>query len=164
FELCRLLARDGYIIVPISRNGGRLRTAANEVMKPGAPQTYVISTDLAEMGRPERTAKRLKEQNIKVEVLITTAGSDVTGSFAETDMATETSMLMLNIVALTQLTKLLLPRMIHRKRGRILLLGSVGSLIPSPNNAVYSASKAYVLSLGEALAEELRGSGVSVTT
>ena len=96
-------------------------------------------------------------------MLVNNAGVDVYGNFHETDMAKELEMIQLNLVSLTQLTKLLLPEMRKRGYGKILNLGSTGSFIPSPLNAVYSATKAYVLSFSEAIAEELQGSGVTVT-
>jgi short-subunit dehydrogenase len=87
----------------------------------------------------------------------------VYGEFSRTDFAGELAMIGVNLVALTELTKLCLPEMIGRGRGAILNVGSTGSFAPSPLNAVYSATKAYVLSFSEAIAEELAGSGITVT-
>jgi short-subunit dehydrogenase len=91
------------------------------------------------------------------------AGMIVYGKFCETDWEDERRMLWVNLMSLTRLTKLILPGMRERGRGRILNVGSVVSFVPSPRNAVYSATKAYLLSLSEAIAEELQGSGVTVT-
>jgi short-subunit dehydrogenase len=88
----------------------------------------------------------------------------VYGSFRETSAQRELEMIQTNVIALTQLTKELLPGMIERRSGKILNLGSTGSFAPGPLNAVYCAGKAYVLSFSEALAEELKGTGVTVTT
>ena len=164
FELARLLARDGYRIVLVARDEARLREAAQMLKDTGAPQTYVMSIDLSLPNAAEQVVKKLKDQNISIGTLINNAGFDVYGKFVETSLADEERMVSLNIMALTRLTKLLLPRMVHRGRGRVLNLGSIGSLLPCPLNSVYAATKAYVLSFGEALAGELRGTGVTVTT
>jgi short-subunit dehydrogenase len=101
---------------------------------------------------------------LRIDVLINNAGLGGIGRFDRVDPARVGEMLQVNIVALTELTRLLLPGMIARGHGRIMLVGSVAGFQPGPGMAVYFASKAYVLSLGEALAHELRGSGVTVTT
>jgi short-subunit dehydrogenase len=97
-------------------------------------------------------------------VLVNNAGFPVFGMFTETNLETELEMLQVNVVALTQLTKLFLKGMIERRYGRILNLASTAAFEPGPLMAVYYASKAYVLSFSEALANELRGTGVTVTT
>ena len=96
-------------------------------------------------------------------MLVNNAGFPVFGFFAETDLQTELEMLQVNVVALTALTKLFLKPMVARRDGRILNLGSTAAFAPGPLMAVYYASKAYVLSFSEALANELKGTGVSVT-
>jgi short-subunit dehydrogenase len=95
--------------------------------------------------------------------LVNNAGVDVYGYFYDTDWTQELEMIQLNLVSLTHLTKLLLADMRQQGFGRILNLGSTGSFVPSPLNAVYSATKAYVWSFSTALAEELRGTGITVT-
>jgi short-subunit dehydrogenase len=163
-ELSKLLAHDGYSVVLVARNAERLRNVAAELKQLGAPQTYCVAIDLAAANGADELVRRLKEQNIKVDVLINNAGFDVYGLFVETSYEQEQQMMLLNMIALTRLTKLLLPRMVHRKRGHVLNLGSIGSLMPCPLNAVYAATKSYVLSFSEALAGELRGTGVTITT
>jgi short-subunit dehydrogenase len=96
--------------------------------------------------------------------LVNNAGFNEYGPFLETDLHKELQMIQLNIVSLTSLTKLLLPAMIIRKSGKILNVGSTGSFVPGPLNAVYCATKAYVLSFSDAIAEELKGTNVTVTT
>ena len=94
---------------------------------------------------------------------VNNAGVDVYGYFYDTDWAQELDMIQLNLVSLTQLTKLLLADMRQQQYGRILNLGSTGSFVPSPLNTVYAASKAYVWSFSAALAEELAGTGITAT-
>src|ERR1051326_578066 len=96
-------------------------------------------------------------------VLVANAGFGVTGPFVETDLANELEMIQVNIVALTELTKLLLGPMVARRRGRVLNVASTAAFPPGPLMAVYYATKAYVLSFSEAIADELRDSGVTVT-
>ena len=96
-------------------------------------------------------------------MLVNNAGSAVYGAFAETTPDAELAMLQVNVMALTALTKRLLPGMVARRHGRILNLGSTAAFLPGPLMTCYYASKAYVLSFTEGLAEELRGSGVTVT-
>src|SRR5207237_4834697 len=105
----------------------------------------------------------LRAKSIDVDVLVNNAGVGLTGAFAETDLDKELEMIQVNIVALTELTKLLLPGMVARKRGRILNIASTAAFQPGPLMAVYYATKAYVLSFSEAIADELRDTGVTVT-
>ena len=98
------------------------------------------------------------------DVLVNNAGFGDAADFAIAEPARISQMLQLNVVALTELTRLVLPGMLARGRGRVMLVGSTAGFQPGPGMAVYFATKAFVLSLGEALAEELRGTGVTVTT
>ena len=123
-----------------------------------------VGADLASPDAPGAIAEMLKQAAVQVEVLVNDAGYGTSGPFATTDLRTELDLLQVNVVALTHLTKLLLPAMLAGKRGRILNVASTAAFQPGPLMAVYYASKAYVLSFSEALAEELSGSGVTVTT
>jgi short-subunit dehydrogenase len=105
----------------------------------------------------------LHNENIPIEVLINNAGFGLLGEFADTKLQRELEMIQVNISALTSLTKLFLPAMIKRKSGRVLNLASTAAFQPGPLMAVYYATKSYVLSFSQALAEELRDSGVTVT-
>jgi short-subunit dehydrogenase len=123
----------------------------------------VVPQDLAVEGAAQEILNKVEQKSIVIDILVNNAGFDVYGNFHETDMEKELQMIQVNLVALTELCKLLLGGMRKRGYGRILNLGSTGSFVPTPLNAVYSATKAYVLSFSEALAEELQGSGVTVT-
>jgi short-subunit dehydrogenase len=154
-ELARLFARDGYDLVLVARGEAKLREL-------GVPAT-ILAVDLADPAASQRVVDELRKRSIDVDVLVNNAGVGVAGPFLETDLQKELAMIQLNIVALTQLTKLLLPPMAARRRGRILNVASTAAFQPGPLMAVYYATKAYVLSFSEAIAEELRDSGVTVT-
>ena len=163
YELTKLFARDGFDLVLVARDASRLDRAADELTRSFGAKATVIATDLS---RPEAAAgiyRTLQDKGIHIDVLVNNAGFNVYGPFWETDARRELDMIQTHIVALTQLSKLLLPAMMQRRSGKILNLGSTGSFAPGPLNAVYCATKAYVLSFSEALAEELRGTGVTVT-
>jgi short-subunit dehydrogenase len=105
----------------------------------------------------------LHNENIPIEVLVNNAGFGLGGEFSETELARELEMIQVNIGALTHLTKLFLPPMVRARTGRILNVASTAAFQPGPLMAVYYATKAYVLSFSQALAEELRNTGVTVT-
>ncbi|TGQ32420.1 SDR family oxidoreductase [Mesorhizobium sp. M00.F.Ca.ET.216.01.1.1] len=164
YEFAKLLARDHFDLVLVARDASRLERVADELRQSFGITAIVIPTDLS---RPEAAAvihRALQDKGIHINILVNNAGFNVYGPFWETDAQRELDMIQTNIVALTQLSKLLLPEMIEQRSGKILNLGSTGSFAPGPLNAVYCATKAYVLSLSEALAEELKGTGVTVTT
>lgn len=162
-ELARLFARDGYRLVLVADDETKLSQATKELeASSGHPITTIVQ-DLAEDGAAYQIADRLAAEGVEVDVLVNDAGIGTYGPFVQTDAEEETRLLHINIVAPTQLTKRLLPGMVARKRGRVLNLASTASFMPGPLMTVYYASKAYVLSFSEGLAEELRGSGVTVT-
>lgn len=163
-ELARLFARDRFALVLVARNQGSLNSLAQELRAAHNITVTVIPANLDKPGAADEIAGQLRQSGIAVDILINNAGTQVYAPFAEADEQELTDLIQVNITAFTQLTRLLLPDMIQRKRGRILNLGSTGSFVPGPLNAVYCASKAYVLSFSEAIAAELDGSGVTVTT
>jgi short-subunit dehydrogenase len=162
-DLARELARDGHDLVLTARRVEALTALAGEVAGHGAAAT-VLAADLAQPGAAARLVDDLAGRGLSVEVLINNAGLGANGPFAQSEPARSAEMLQVNVVALTEITRLLLPGMVARRRGRILLVASTAGFQPGPQMAVYCATKAYVLSLGEAIAYELRGSGVTVTT
>ena len=157
-------AGDGFDVVlaarsvePMERISERIRTRSNVT-------ATVIAHDLAAPGSAASLMGELADRDLTVDALVNNAGFSTYGPFAETDEATATKMLMVNVVSMTELARACLPPMIERRWGRLLLLGSVGSFAAAPMTAAYAATKAYVLSLGLALHEELQGTGVTVTT
>ena len=140
-----------------------MQALATELESHGA-SSIVIPADLGNPGAGKELAEAIAARGLEIDVLIGNAGLGALGRFDQMDAGRIGEMLMVNVVALTELTRLLLPSMVARRRGRIMLVGSTASFQPGPRMAVYCATKAYVLSLGEALAYEFRGTGVTVTT
>ena len=162
-ELARVFAQHGHPLVLVARNGPRLHQLADELREQYKVAVDVLIKDLSLATTASELFQELNQKSLSINILVNNAGLDVYGDFVDTDWAEELRLLQVNLLTLTQLTKLLLKDMRAQGYGRILNLGSTGSFIPSPLNAVYSATKAYVLSFSEAVAEELRGSGVTIT-
>jgi len=163
-QICRLLARDGARVVMVARDEERLRRAARWIQaEQPATATTLIATDLALPGAAAALNARLEGDIDPIDFLVNNAGVGSSGPFADSDLARELSLIQLNVVSLVELTHLVLRGMASRGRGRILNVASAAGFLPGPLMAVYYASKAFVLSFSEALAEELRGSRVSVT-
>jgi uncharacterized protein len=161
-ELARELARHGHDLVLTARRVMPMEALAAELRGLGAAVT-VIAADLSKPGAAASLADDVGSRGLDIDVLVNNAGLGALGRFDRMDFGRISEMLQVNIVALTELTRLLLPGMIARGRGRIMLVSSVAAFQPGPRMAVYFASKAYVSSLGEALAYELRGTGIGVT-
>src|SRR5579863_10413492 len=160
--LARELARHGHDLVLAARTQAPMEALAAELRETGATAT-VIAADLSRPGAAATLADDIAGRGLTVEVLINNAGLGAAGRFDRNDPRRIGEILQVNIVALTELTRLLLSGMIARGHGRVMLVASVAAFQPGPRMAAYFASKAYVLSLGEALAYELRGTGVSMT-
>jgi short-subunit dehydrogenase len=162
-EFARLLAQDGHDVVLVARRRDRLDDLASRLQTDHGIQAHVIAQDLTAPQGAEALVRELEARNLHADYLINNAGAGTTGAFATADLATELAMLTLNITALVHLTRLLLPGMLERDRGRILTVGSVAGFMPGPFMADYYASKAFVNSFSQALSYELRGSGVTAT-
>jgi len=162
-ELARCFAADGCRLALASRKGDALEALAAELRKARKIRAQVFTVDLAHPDSPNRLLAHLQSAGLKVDVLINNAGFGAQGKFVELPLVRQLEMLQVNITSLTHLTRLLLPGMIERRRGGILNVASTAAFQPGPGMAVYYASKAYVLSFTEALAEELAGTGVTVT-
>lgn len=163
YELSKLFAADGYNLILVARSTDKLTQLANNLTGNHGVAVTTLTKDLSAPKAPAEIFDAVKAQNILVDVLVNNAGFGVQGPFDNASLDEMHQMLQLNIGALTTLTRLFLPAMLMRKSGRILNIGSTGSFAPVPSMAVYGATKAYVLSFSEALAEELRGRGVTVT-
>jgi len=162
-EFARCFARDGHSLVLVARNKTRLDTLAMELNAANNIDIRTISTDLSLPAAAEELKSDLDKQKIVVDILVNNAGVGVYGPFACTDWKATESMLNLNMIALTHLTRLMLPEMLRRNSGKILNVASTAAFLPGPFMACYFASKAYVLSFTDALAEELSGTGVTAT-
>jgi short-subunit dehydrogenase len=162
-DLARLFAEGGYNVVLVARTESKLKELATELSSKHGVSARVVAADLADPAAPAQLMERLKAEGVQVDVLVNNAGYGGYGNFAETDLDAELKMIQLNISALTALSKAVLPGMLARKSGRILNVASTAAFQPGPLMAVYYATKAYVLSFSEALANETQGTGVTVT-
>jgi short-subunit dehydrogenase len=161
-ELSKVAARDGHSVILVARSKHKLTELARSLTEQHEVHTEVISLDLTERDAAQSLHRTLKRKNLDVDILINNAGFGDYGAFSVSNINTQLSMIDLNIRALTELTHLLLPS-IQKNHGRIMNVASVAGFLPGPMMSVYFATKAYVLSFSEALSEELRGSGVTVT-
>jgi short-subunit dehydrogenase len=161
-ELAQILAREGHDLVLVARREAELERLAAELKEQHGADARVIPADLAKSTAVAAIAKALGP-NARVDVLVNNAGFGGLGTFAGRDRKDDLRMIAVNVTALTELTKQFLPGMVQRGRGRILNVASTAAFQPGPFMAVYYATKAYVLSLSQALAEELSGTGVTVT-
>jgi short-subunit dehydrogenase len=164
WELARALAEDGHDLVLVSRNGPKLETLARDLESACRVGVRVLARDLSEPAAPGSIVDGLARAGVAVDVLVNNAGFGVYGPFSETPGDKELAMIQVNVASVTDLTKRFLPGMLERRRGKILNVASTAAFQPGPLMAVYYATKAYVLSFSEALANELEGSGVTVTT
>jgi short-subunit dehydrogenase len=162
-NLARELARDGHDLVLSARRVEPMRVLADELKTSGADCT-IIAADLSKRGAAATLVRDIEAQGLAVDVLINAAGLGANGRFDRSDALRITEMLQVNVVALTELTRMLLPPMVARGKGKVMLVASTAGFQPGPQMAVYCASKTYVLNFGEAIAYELQGSGVTVTT
>jgi short-subunit dehydrogenase len=161
-ELAHLFARDGYRLVLVARSRGPLRVLGDELQSRYSIGVRVSPKDLAHPHSPVELYQELQEAGIVLDVLVNNAGFGVGGPFAKTDWNVEAEIIQVNITALTHLTKLFLPQ-VRAREGKIMNVASVAAFLPGPFMNVYYASKAYVLNFTEALAEELSGTGATVT-
>ncbi len=162
-ELARLFARDKSDLVLVARRGDRLEALAAELAERHGVKIMVMPKDLADDKAPRQIYDRLLGEGRGVDVVVNNAGFGARGAVAEIEPGRQLDMLRVNVTALTHLCRLFLPQMIERRRGGILNVASTAAFQPGPFMGVYYASKAYVLSFTEALAEETRGTGVTVS-
>lgn len=162
-EFARGLARRGVSLVLVSRSGPGLSEIGQELSREHGVAVRVVSVDLAAEHGPESLWSRLEADGTGVDILVNNAGFGTSGAFDRIPIEDELAEIRLNATAVTELCKRFLPGMRERGWGRILNVASLAAFQPGPFMAVYYATKAYVLSLSEALSEELRGTGVTVT-
>ena len=162
-ELAHLFAAGGDDLVLVARSEDKLNELATRIEAKHGVQATVMVADLSEHDACEKLVQRLRDENLLVDHLVNNAGFGALGDFAFLPVDRQADMLQVNIVALTMLTRLLIPEMILRGRGGVLNVGSIAGYQAGPHMAVYYATKAYVLSFTEALREELADSPLSVT-
>lgn len=162
-ELARIHARNGDNLVLVARNAAKLDEIKNELEAKHGIMVSCIVTDLAVQGSAAVVYDEISRRGISVDYLINNAGFGDFSFFAESNWKKQEEMINVNILALAHLTRLVLPDMIERGEGRIMNLASTASFQPGPRMSVYFASKAFVLSFSEALANEVKDRGITVT-
>lgn len=163
YELAKLFAKDHHDLVLVARNGSRLAQVADELQRQFEVKVRTVVLDLAEPPAPQSLFKQLQGEGLHVDTLVNNAGYGQFGEFAEIAVEESLGQIQLNITALTSLTGLFLGPMLQRGSGRIMNVASTAGFQPGPLMAVYYATKAYVISFSEALANELADQGIVVT-
>ena len=163
YELAKLFAKDGHNLVLIARSEPRLAQVAGELQRQFGISVKAVALDLTVPAAPQQLFDQLQSEGTAVDILINNAGYGKLGEFAEIPVEESLGQIQLNVTALTYLTRLFVAPMLERRSGRIMNVASTAGFQPGPLMAVYYATKAYVISFSEALANELSGQGVTVT-
>ena len=162
-SLATIHAEKGNDLIIIARRADKLTELKNHIEQKYQVRVITIAKDLTQPSAPKEIFDHVSQQGIAVEYLINNAGFGGHGKFHERAWEQDLSMIQLNIVALTELTRLFLPTMVKRNRGKILNVSSTASFMPGPLQAVYFATKAYVTFFSNAIAEELHDTNITVT-
>jgi short-subunit dehydrogenase len=164
YELAKRFAEEGYNLVLVARNKENLKKTGREMQAiSGIITVYLIAVDLFERDAAKEIYNETKKLGITIHVLVNNAGQGEWGLFTTTDLDRDISIVELNVISVISLTKYYLREMIDRNEGKILILASSISKVPSPYMAVYAATKSFVLSFAEALAEEVSETNVTIT-
>jgi len=155
------LAQRGYDLVVVARDTARLDALAKELEGANDATTEVLTADLSDVGQLATVEARLADADRPVELLVNNAGFGTAGHFKDLPLDREVQEIALNVVALTRLTHAALPNMVERRAGGVLNVASIAAYQPTPGNATYGATKAFVHSLSQGIHEELRGTGVN---
>ena len=158
------LAQENYDLILVARNQEKLQKQAVALGELYGVDVHIIRADLEKQGAAKYVFDIVQKLKKRVDVLVNNAGFNEFGSFLQTNIENENKMISLHISFVTELMKYFIPQMISNKLGYILNLGSTGSYMYCPNDAVYAATKAYILSVSKAINGELKGTGVSITT
>jgi uncharacterized protein len=161
-DLARIMA-PSFDLVITARNQTELEKLARELEAQHGSRVHVVPADLSRPEAPQAIFAEMGRRGLAIDVLVNNAGFGAYGNFAESDLENDLNVIEVNIAALTSLTRLALPGMVERKRGKIMNVASTAGFQPGPLMAVYYASKAYVIMFSEAIANELKGSGVTIT-
>ena len=163
-EFVKLFAQDGYNLIMVARHENDLQEVAQQLKNDySGCETWVIAKDLSQPQAAQELYEEVKQKGVTVQALVNDAGFGEHGLFAESDFEKELAMIQLNVVSLVTLTKLFMRDMLERGEGKILQLASTASFMPIPKLSVYAATKAFVLSFSEAVAYELKDTGVTMT-
>jgi short-subunit dehydrogenase len=162
-ELAKLFAADGSDLVLVARREERLIELADELKSEHGIEAHVLPKDLSKKSAPKEIFSHLNKENIEIDVVVNNAGFGNKGQIADLGTDLQLDMIQVNLVALTHLTRLFITGIIERGYGGILNVGSLAGFQPGPNLAVYYATKAYVLSFTEALAEEISNPNIKIS-
>lgn len=162
-ELSKLFANDGYNLVIVARNEQELENTAVKLKQQYNVDVITISKDLFYPGNAFELYDEIKSRNLEIDILVNDAGQGVYGEFVDTDINREINIINLNITSLVVLTKQFVIDMKQKGSGKILNLASIAGKVPGPLQSVYHGTKAFVLSFSEAIRNELKDTGVSVT-
>lgn len=163
YELAKLFAKDRHNLILVARRGDKLAALAKDLASQFGISAKPIALDLASPPAPQFLFDQLQREGVAIDILVNNAGYGSYGEFAQRPLEDDLGQIQLNVTALTSLTKLFLAPMLQRRSGRIMNVASTAGFQPGPLMAVYYATKAYVISFSEALANELARTGVTVT-
>lgn len=162
-ELARRFADDGHPLVLAARDEGRLEAARRELEEEGSPRVGCLSVDLSDPAAPGRLHRELEDRSPPVDVVVNNAGFSTHGPFHRSDARAQTEMARVMVTALTELSRRFVAGMVERDRGGILNVASTAAFQPGPKQAVYFASKSYVLSFTQAVAHELAETSLRIS-
>jgi short-subunit dehydrogenase len=162
--LAEKFAQEKINLILVSRNLQKLNRQADLLTAQYGIKVHVIAADLEKADAALMIYEKAKQIGIEIQYLVNNAGFNESGSFLETGLAREIDMIKVHAICTTEMMKLFMPDMVKSKYGRVLNLGSIASYMVCPNESVYAATKAYALSVSKAIASELKGTGVTVTT
>ncbi len=163
YEFCRLLGGEGYHLIIVARDSQRLEQRKEELERRFAITVHPIALDLSRPEAVDVLLAQIGSDVSRIEILINNAGFGKRGAFWEMDPLFQVQMIQVNVTALADLTRRLLPFMLKQGKGWILNVASTAAFSPGPYMAVYYATKAFVVSFSEALYEELKGTGITVS-
>lgn len=162
--LCREFARHGHDLVITARNRQKLEQLASRLNHVYGVKTVALPADLNQPDAVKKLYREIRDSGIVIDFLVNNAGFGLGGYFFHNKLKIQDAMIRVNIMAPTRLCRMFLPGMLSRGSGKILNVSSIGAFMAGPHNSVYCASKAYILSLSEAIGYETSGSGVTVST
>lgn len=162
YELTKCFAQDGHNLVLVARRAEKLQQIKEEMERRFSVSATIVTADLADPAAPQQIFDTTEQDAIEVEYLVNNAGFGTNGKFHENDLTQELAMIQVNVTALVHLTGLYLPKMVERGRGGVMNVASTAAFQPGPMMAVYCATKAFVLSFSEAIANEVSDAGIKV--
>lgn len=164
YELAKLFAKDSYNLIIVARNQQELDSKASEFSKDYGVQVVTIAKDLSTDNGPFEVYDEVKAKGLQVAVLVNDAAQGQYGKFVETDIQRELELVRLNIMAYLILTKQFLKEMVARNDGKILQVASIAGKMPGPMQSVYHGTKAFIVYHTAALVNELKDTGVTITS